>query len=492
MDEDRSPHFVTMRLPVRMAVESRRVRLEQEGRVPATGQALMATVVAALFGVLSFASSTLADGAPPRPLGDADAEAGQTLYVRECSACHGERGDGAGPAAAFLQPRPRDFTKKIFKVRTTDSGMPPRTEDLLRTIERGFPGTAMPSFAFLAEEERRRIAARVLALAGLLHEPEPAMIPLPASPPPLTPESVARGKQLYRDAECFSCHGREGKGDGPTAATLKDVDDRPIPPRDLTGGVFRGGDDRLDLYVRILTGMDGSPMPSYASAIEPADCWALVDYMLSLRKPRVQKPPRGGRTGAALEIAARTGCRGCHVLGDGKGGAVGPDLRLSAQKLRSEWLDAFLRHPREPGSIYPGVHLSHAGHAPRRRRGSDPRRLHSAARQARTIGGAGPRRLELYAAEGRGGKNGFRLALRPLSCARRRRRRLRLSTGARSNRGVGAPRLRGVEEMARGAQEDRRQHPAASRRRHRQRTYVRLEDIRRIVPQQVRRRSLMV
>jgi cytochrome c oxidase cbb3-type subunit 2 len=336
-----------------MAVESRQVRLEQGWPVLATGQALIATVVAALFGVLSFVSSTLADGAPPRPLGDADAEAGQTLYVRECSACHGERGDGAGPAAAFLQPRPRDFTKRIFKVRTTDSGMPPRTEDLLRTIERGFPGTAMPSFAFLADEERRRIAARVLTLAGLLHEPEPAMIPLPASPPPLTPQSVTRGKQLYRDAECFSCHGRQGKGDGPTAATLKDVDDRPIPPRDLTSGVFRGGDDRLDLYVRILTGMDGSPMPSFASAIEPVDCWALVDYMLSLRKPRVQKPSRGGRTGAALEIAARTGCRGCHVLGDGKGGAVGPDLRLSAQKLRSEWLEAFLRHPREPGSIYP-------------------------------------------------------------------------------------------------------------------------------------------
>ena len=72
-----------------------------------------------------------------RSLTDADAATGRTLYLQECSPCHGERGDGAGPAAQFLEPRPRDFTKKTFKIRTTDSGMPPRTADLLRTIERG-------------------------------------------------------------------------------------------------------------------------------------------------------------------------------------------------------------------------------------------------------------------------------------------------------------------------------------------------------------------
>src|SRR5512139_149221 len=97
-----------------------------------------------------------------RPLTAADAVAGKPLYLRECSGCHGERGNGAGPAADYVDPRPRDFTQARFKFRTTKSGQPPTTADILRTIQRGIPGTAMPSFSFLAEEERKKIAAYVL------------------------------------------------------------------------------------------------------------------------------------------------------------------------------------------------------------------------------------------------------------------------------------------------------------------------------------------
>jgi mono/diheme cytochrome c family protein len=304
-------------------------------------------VLAVFFLLLAFASSR---GEEKRPLTDADATAGRTLYLQECGACHGERGDGAGPAAQFLEPRPRDFTKRTFKIRSTDSGMPPRTDDLLRTIERGLPGSAMPAYAFLSEPERRSIAAQVLSLAGLLHEPEPPRVPAPTSPPPPTRESVAHGKQLYRDAQCDSCHGKEGKGDGPSARTLRDTDDRPIPARDLTTGVFRGGGDRLELFYRISVGMDGSPMPAFASAIDEPDRWALVDYVLSF-KPGSAKRMAGDR--AALEIAGRTGCRACHVLGDGRGGTIGADLRSAARKLRPEWVAEFLRHPRASGKIYP-------------------------------------------------------------------------------------------------------------------------------------------
>ena len=52
--------------------------------------------------------------ADDRPLTMVDANAGKLLYMQHCSACHGERGNGAGPAAAFLDPRPRDFTKRVF------------------------------------------------------------------------------------------------------------------------------------------------------------------------------------------------------------------------------------------------------------------------------------------------------------------------------------------------------------------------------------------
>ena len=288
-----------------------------------------------------------------RPFTHRDAERGKQAYLRECSACHGERGDGKGPAAAFIEPRPRDFTRAQFKLRTTPSGVAPATADVVRTIERGIPGTAMPAFTFLAEREREEIAAYVLELAGLLDTPEPQPIAAPGEPPPVTAATVARGKEIYANLYCHSCHGPAGKGDGPSAQSQRDTDGNPVAPRDFSTGVFRGGRDRADLYYRFVTGMDGSPMPSFADTVQGDDRWALVDYVLSLEDPAPptvysKDPIRAGR-----QLAAEFGCRGCHVLDDGTGGNVGPDLRVSGQKLSSEWVRSFLDAPRERGKIYP-------------------------------------------------------------------------------------------------------------------------------------------
>ena len=290
---------------------------------------------------------------PPRSISEADIKAGKPLYLRECSACHGERGDGKGPAAAFLDPAPRNFLQKQFKFRTTASGEPPATVDILRTIERGLPGSAMPSFAFLPEQERKQIAAWVLNVADVIDDGEPAPIADPGTPPPATPASAARGKEQYATLGCFTCHGALGKGDGPAAKGLVDDDGHPIPVRDFTSGVFRGGGDRKDLYYRFTVGMNGTPMPSFADGVSDADRWALVDYVLTLRvaPPAVVIPADPIKAGRM--VAAKYSCRGCHVLDDGKGGAVGPDLRVSGAKLGSDWVRAFVQKPRDAGKIYP-------------------------------------------------------------------------------------------------------------------------------------------
>jgi cytochrome c oxidase cbb3-type subunit 2 len=289
--------------------------------------------------------------AAERPLTDVDAKAGKALYVQECSACHGERGDGAGPAAGFLDPRPRDFTKRVFKLRTTASGQPPTTADILRTIERGIPGTAMPSFGFLSADERRKIAAYVLARADFLEEPEPSAIADPGPPPATTSETIATGKQLYVDAGCAGCHGPGGKGDG--TQEMKDSDGRPIKARDFTTGIFRGGGERVDLYYRFTTGMDGSPMPGYGDSLDGPQRWALVDYVMSLRTPPPATPLPADPMEAGRAVAAKYSCRGCHVLDDGKGGEVGPDFRLTGQKLDPTWVRAFLHGVHAYGKIYP-------------------------------------------------------------------------------------------------------------------------------------------
>lgn len=312
------------------------------------------SLIVSLVVLLAGPNTGAADEAAPRPLTAADATAGKALYLQECAACHGDRGDGRGPAADHVDPKPRSFVAAPFKFRTTASGKPPATADVLRTIERGIPGTAMPSFAFLPEADRKKIAAHVLKLADVLDEPEPPVVHADAKgAPPATPASIARGKELFKDAGCASCHGETGKGDGPTADQMKDSEGQPVKPRDFTDGRFRGGSDRTDLYMRLTTGLDGSPMPAYEDVLEPADRWAVVDFVQTLAKPQPAKPLPADPIEAGRAVAEKYSCRACHVLDDGKGGNVGPDFHLSGQKLNPAWVQGFVQNPRAKGKIYP-------------------------------------------------------------------------------------------------------------------------------------------
>lgn len=288
------------------------------------------------------------------PFSEGEAAVGKDLYVRECSACHGEYGRGDGPAAAFLDPKPRNFTRKQFKLRTTATGKAPRSADILGTLERGMPGSAMPSYAALSTDEKRKIGAYVFKLAGLLGTPEPAAVADPGEPPPATAASLERGKALFAEQGCPTCHGPVGKGDGPNSKGLVDAEGLPTRPRDLTTESLRGGESPRAIWYRIFAGMNGSPMPPFAESLEdPQDRWALVQHVESLRAARTEVPFPADAIAAGRAIAATRGCRGCHVLDDGKGGEVGPDLRVSGAKLHPAWVRRFLDDPRAPGKIYP-------------------------------------------------------------------------------------------------------------------------------------------
>ncbi|MEL7497854.1 MAG: cytochrome c [Planctomycetota bacterium] len=77
----------------------------------------------------------------------------QGLYREHCAQCHGVSGNGAGPNAAILAPYPRDFRLGKFKFKSTAQRQPPTDEDLRKILVHGIPGTAMPSFQLLPEEE---------------------------------------------------------------------------------------------------------------------------------------------------------------------------------------------------------------------------------------------------------------------------------------------------------------------------------------------------
>ncbi|PYJ08182.1 MAG: hypothetical protein DME25_02130 [Verrucomicrobia bacterium] len=86
---------------------------------------------------------------------DPKLQPGKAVYEQHCAACHGVTGEGNGPAAVWLYPKPRNFTSGLFKIQSTPPGSPPTDEDLFQTVTRGMPGSSMPSFTYLSEQHRR-------------------------------------------------------------------------------------------------------------------------------------------------------------------------------------------------------------------------------------------------------------------------------------------------------------------------------------------------
>lgn len=221
-------------------------------------------------------------GESPLPASPEVLEQGKTVYVRVCAPCHGEQGDGKGPLAPALNPKPRIFTEGLFKFRSTGSSSLPTDFDLFRTITRGIPGTAMPSFSGLPREDRFAVVHFIKTFSEIFSQEKPdEPIEIP-DPPPLTAKLLETGKQTYQEAKCWECHGQEGRGDGPAAATLEDSWGDPIVPFDLTNGKPKAGSTLRDYYRDIVTGLQGTPMPDWSGIFGAEQTWSLVYYAFSL------------------------------------------------------------------------------------------------------------------------------------------------------------------------------------------------------------------
>lgn len=229
--------------------------------------------------------------AEQKPAATAEAtEKGKQIYMKRCWFCHGLEGKGDGPVANYLNPRPRDFTAGMYKLRTTKDGEAPLDEDLFRTISTGMARTAMQGFeGVLSESERWQVIFFIKTLAGerFASPPEKAEIGSEMR------GSVERGKEVYKKTRCWECHGQEGRGDGTSAPKLKDEWGFPILPADLTRGWrYKGGNSIKDIFTRFTTGMDGTPMPSFADTLSVQERWDLAAYVKSLiKEPQARGDP---------------------------------------------------------------------------------------------------------------------------------------------------------------------------------------------------------
>lgn len=258
------------------------------------------------------------------------------LYRQQCLHCHGVEGGGNGPTSSFLDPRPRDYRKGIFKFTAVKDKARPRREDIYHVLDVGIYGTAMPSFRRFSLAERQGLTdyVRQLGIRGEIEnrlvatykdeevlsaeaatetykevwdkwqEAKGKVVAFEGEIPAPTPELIARGNEIFHDAKkgnCASCHGDRGLGDGPSAFKIDETTGKKVSayqddwghdilPRNLTQGYFRGGSRHIDIYRRIYAGINGGPMPAVGESKDPAgnllippqDMWALVFYVRSL------------------------------------------------------------------------------------------------------------------------------------------------------------------------------------------------------------------
>lgn len=219
-----------------------------------------AVVLFLIVGVFSILTVADAQNAPEA------SEKGKEVYEKSCAHCHGTEGRGDGSAAENLLPKPRDFTRGLYKIRSTESGELPTDQDLFDIITEGMPGSSMPGWeTALNANDRWELVAYIKTFHDGFKE---------ASAPPrqisldgkisYSQESVEIGEGLYTELGCVECHGNVGRGDGTSAPTLTDSWDFQTWPANLAQGWnYRGGADTEDIFKRFIGGIAGSPMPAF-------------------------------------------------------------------------------------------------------------------------------------------------------------------------------------------------------------------------------------
>jgi len=273
-------------------------------------------LIAGSTGGFAFAEEALPEGFKKGELAPEPAaemiEAGKRVYFTKCVWCHGVDGAGDGPSADRLWPRPRNFNQGTFKIRHTASGeLPlfdakkptPGQNDLFETLTHGLPGSAMPSWeGILTEEQRLQVLSFVTTqlvkdrkFTDKQSEAQTVLQLDDLKPIPATAESVAEGALLVKEKKCVECHGTEGRGDG-NAFNLKDDWGFSIQPANWHKcWNFRGS--RQDpynvknIFRTFSTGVNGTPMPSFADNSTVQERWHIANFVNSLCERKADGKP---------------------------------------------------------------------------------------------------------------------------------------------------------------------------------------------------------
>lgn len=237
-----------------------------------------------------------------RPSVAADASRGRQIYARVCSVCHGDRGAGSMWASANLRPAPRDFSSPQARVELT-------RERMLAAVAAGRPGTAMSGYATKMSADDmaavvdyiRGAFMRADGTAGIsgthargipttaapsapAHSPSPARqaaepraaTPVKADmklPLPMGLRGDAGPGRKFYDANCATCHGVKGDGQGPRAYFINPK------PRVFTSAESKALLNRPAIYAGVSAGRRGTEMPAWDKVMSKQEMADVSEYV---------------------------------------------------------------------------------------------------------------------------------------------------------------------------------------------------------------------
>ena len=215
----------------------------------------------------------------------ASVQRGAAVYHNACAPCHGDNGNGEGPVSVSLTTKPRDFQKGVFKFRSTASGQLPTDSDLLWIVNSGIHHTAMPAFDQMSVADQYAVVEYIKTLSPAFSDS--SSYPLDTlkveRAVAYTFDSVLRGRDVYMQMKCWNCHGVTGEGNGPAARTVTDDQGKHLEPTNLTQAWdMKVGRTPERIYMIFSTGLNGTPMPSFAQTLTNDQRWDLANYVFAL------------------------------------------------------------------------------------------------------------------------------------------------------------------------------------------------------------------
>src|ERR1039457_1707396 len=195
-------------------------------------------------------------------------------YKTLCERCHGEKGDGEGKVAWYLDPSPRDLTKAAFMTSK------PR-DRFVTSIQEGVPGTSMPSWKNALKPEQVN-GVLTYVLATFTREPmrdlKPHNVP-ERNPVATSAASVKHGEEIFL-LRCTGCHGRKADGKGPNS---QDITPK---PRNLLNYAFVASVNDRRLFDSVLYGVQGTAMPSWIDYVSKNDVGDIVNFIRSINRKK--------------------------------------------------------------------------------------------------------------------------------------------------------------------------------------------------------------